>query len=426
MRKRWLPVLLAALVAVPVTAYGAGFSLYEQGGRALGSAGAFTARVGDVSGIFFNPAGLAQIENGELQLGTSLIYVTREFAGVNPYPGYGVHEESPKSLFYPSHVYWGQKVASGVTVGFGIYNPFGLTTEWENPDEFSGRFLSTKASLTPFYFNPTVAFELTPGLRMGVGLMAVHSSLELRRHVGQVNPQGKEPFMLDLGTVILKGSNDLDFGGTFGLQLDLGDRATMGVNYRSRVSIDYEGDADFTYAGSGTELEPEFGLLFPSDQDVSTALDYPAQLILGLAVQASSKLWVEADLGWTQWSSFDELPINFEDEDLSSVITENWKDAFFYRFGAEYALNADTDLRFGYYFDQTPQPTVAVSPLLPDGDRHGISLGLGKTWGALSADVFALVLIIPERDTEGLTRDGYDGKYSNGVQIAGLTFGYRY
>jgi long-subunit fatty acid transport protein len=83
-RVRRLPLLLAAFLALPTVAWGAGFSLYEQGARALGSAGAYTARVNDASGIYYNPAGLAKVESGEFQVGTSFIYVTREFAGVEP------------------------------------------------------------------------------------------------------------------------------------------------------------------------------------------------------------------------------------------------------------------------------------------------------------------------------------------------------
>ncbi len=424
-----LPLLLAVFLILPTVVWGAGFSLYEQGARALGSAGAYTARVGDASAIYYNPAGLAKLENGEFELGTSLIFVTREFAGKEPYPGYGVHEASPDAVFYPSHFYWAHRLTPGMVVGLGIYNPFGLTTEWDDPDVFSGRFLSTKASITPFYFNPTAAFSLGPRLRIGGGLMAVHSSLELRRHVGQANPaygNAEEPEVLDMGTVELNGSNDLDYGYTLGLQVDVTPEVTLGANYRSKVAITYEGDADFTFLGTGSALDPQLETIFPVDQDVSTDLDFPAVFVTALAVQLTPKFAVEGDLGWTQWSSFETLPLRFEDESLSKNLTEDWDDAFFFRVGAELQAKPDMQLRFGYYYDETPQPTEAVSPLLPDNNRHGISLGIGKTWGQISADLFGLYLVMPDRDTEGVNRDVYEGIYANNVEIVGLTLGYRY
>ncbi len=423
---RWLPLAAALVLLAPAAGWTAGFSLYEQGARALGSAGAYTARVSDPSAVFYNPAGLVGIEGGEFYAGVSGILVGREFAGVSPYPGYGVHETSPTSLFTPFHVYWGQRLGSDLAVGFGVYNPFGLTTEWDHPDDFSGRYVSTKASITPFFFTPTVALRLAPWLRVGAGLTAVHSSLELRRHVGQVNPRTTDPATLDLGRVKLNADNGLDYGGNFGLQVDLTRRMTLGFTYRSKVAIQYDGNADFTFTGTGTELDPQLQGLFPKDQGVSTNIDFPASFVAALAVSPSDRLTLEGDLGWTQWSSFQSLPIRFDDASLSQTLVENWDDAFFFRAGAEWALRPDLNLRFGYYYDQTPQPTESISPLLPDNDRHGLSVGIGKDWGRFRADAFALLLLIGDRDTEGVNRDGYEGTYSNGVQIAGVSLGYRY
>ena len=201
---------------------------------------------------------------------------------------------------------------------------------------------------------------------------------------------------------------------------------TLGANYRSKVAVTYDGDADFTFTGAGSALDPQLQTLFPVDQSVSTDLDFPAVFVTALGVQVSPKFSVEGDLGWTQWSSFKTLPLRFEDASLSKNLTENWDDAFFFRVGAELQARPDLQLRFGYYYDETPQPTEAVSPLLPDNNRHGISLGVGKSWGQFRADLFGLYLVMPDRETEGINRDGFEGTYANNVEIAGLTLGYRY
>lgn len=418
-------VVLAALV-FPQAGWGAGFGIYEQGGRALGMAGAYTARVGDASAIYFNPAGLAVIEHGSVQVGTSMIYVSREFAGTSPYPGDGTFAESPRQAFFPVHGYWGHRLGPDVVVGFGIYNPYGLTTEWKDPDTFSGRFISTRASLTPFYFNPVVALNLAPYMRIGVGVMAVHSSLKLNRHVGQPNPLG-DPGVLDLGKVELSGDNGLDYGVNLGLQFDVTDAVTVGANYRSGIEVDFDGDADFTFLGTGTPLDPQLRLVFPADQKVNTTLEYPMLFVFGLGVTPVSGLSLEGDLGWTQWSSFDRLAIQFEDDpSLNLALEENWDDAFFFRMGGEYAVNASTRLRLGYYYDETPQPTLTVSPILPDNNRHGLSAGVGKTWGKWGVDVFGLLLLMSDRGTDGINRDGFEGTYANGVQILGATVSYVY
>jgi len=428
-----LPILVlsvlpaAVLMIAPGRSLAAGYSLYEQSGRALGFAGAFVARANDASSIFFNPAGLARLDHGEIYAGTSLIIVSREFAGTAPFPGYGVEESSPDKVFAPSTFYWGHPVTEDFGVGFGFYSPYGLSTEWDNPEQFSGRFISTKASITPFYFNPAAALEVTPGVRLGAGLMAIYSSVELNRHIGMANPADVGPDVLDLGTVSLNGdTGGLQFGFNLGLQLDLGDRVTVGANYRSGVNLDFDGDANFTFLGTGSPLDPQLQPLFPKDQKVKTALPMPAMFVGALAVQVSPKVSVEADLGWTQWSDFDVLKLRFEDPSLNSDVVEQWDDALFIRTGAEIVLNPTYDLRLGYYYDDTPQNTAEVSPLLPDAIRHGLSAGIGWKHERWRADLFGLLLLTPERSTDGINRNGYEGNYATATQITGVSVGLSY
>lgn len=417
--------LVAVLLAVPCSGRGSGFSIYEQSARGMGAAGAYTARVADPSAIFYNPAGLAQIETGSVGLGSSLIFYQREFAGANPFPGDGVTEDAPNRVFYPSHAFWGHRLSSRVSAGFGIYSPFGLSTEWENPDSFSGRFISTKASLTPFYFNPCLALTASPRLRLGVGIMAVHSTIELNRHVGEPNPTG-DPGVLDMGTVSLSASNGLDFGVNLGFQFEVSDRIVVGGNFRSTIDVGFDGDADFTFEGTGTGLDPQLALVFPDDQSASTSLSLPDVLVLALAVVPREGWVIEGDVGWMGWSRLDRLNLRFADENLDFTLDEDWKDSFYYRFGVERRLDPHTEIRFGFYYDETPQPAKSAGPIIVDANRYGLSAGVGKSWAPWSADLFAMLLLARDRDTEGVNRDGYDGKYANGAQIVGVSVGYSY
>ena len=58
--------------------------------------------------------------------------------------------------------------------------------------------------------------------------------------------------------------------------------------------------------------------------------------------------------------------------------------------GLRWTPSPTSQWRFGYVFDETPQPEEAVSPLLPDADRNGITIGYGYT-GGLKADFAAHV-----------------------------------
>src|SRR6185295_6042968 len=136
-------VALAVLAAAPIHA--AGFSIFEQGTKAMGMAGAFTAQADDPSLLFHNAGGLAFVTERQISVGDTWIHgLKAEFDGAAPFPGPSYSAEQKKLSAFPPHVYYVQPINSTWKFGLGIETPFGLQTEWENPDQFAGRFLSTK------------------------------------------------------------------------------------------------------------------------------------------------------------------------------------------------------------------------------------------------------------------------------------------
>ncbi len=421
--------LLAAAAGVDL-ARAAGFSLYEQGARALGMAGAFTAQADDPSAIFFNPAGLAQIDDRELLLSPNLIRYEIEYSGVAPYPGFGVEEETKLKYFPPFAAYYGQGIHRKVAAGIGVYSPYGLEVEWAEPDTYTGRFISTKSRITPFYFVPTVAWAPSPTLRVGAGLAVVLSHVELRRNLSAFNPLDNRSE--DIGNVVLESHAASGVGFNAGLQWWPAERAKFGITFRSEVGIDYDGPATFTQRPTGN---PTFDAIvaasFPPDQAVATRVTFPAQGVFGFAFKPGRTVILEADFGYTWWSSFDRLDIEFSQTPANNIaVNQGWDDVFNLRVGGEYRKGGTSPWawRLGYYYDETPQPTESVGPLLPDGNRHGISAGAG--WRTRSAhtfvdtvDVYLLNVIVPDRSTEGVNRDNYNGTYSPNTLVAGFSVG---
>ena len=73
MRKKtwWFALVLAwgGLFHCPGLSFGSGFALYEAGARSSALAGAVVARADDLSAIFYNPAGITQLEGTQAQFG---------------------------------------------------------------------------------------------------------------------------------------------------------------------------------------------------------------------------------------------------------------------------------------------------------------------------------------------------------------------
>jgi long-chain fatty acid transport protein len=312
-----------------------------------------------------------------------------------------------------------------MVLGVGLHTPFGLRTQWANPNGFSGRFLSERADLKGFSINPTVGYKLADRLSVGLGLDIRLSSVSLRRRVPVINPFTQK--VVDAAEVQLDSKTDVAFGFNVGALAKLSDELSVGLHYRHKVKANYKGSAAFTRLPTGNaQLDAVLTNLLPSREPVTTAIEFPALVSGGVAW--SPRDWTfEADLDWYQWSTFRRLSIAFTGRpDLDEDVVENYADSWQYRLGLERRLSESFAVRGGYFFDQSPAPAASISPLLPDADRNGFALG--GTWkaGRFHADAAAWFLLSPERSTEGLNRDRYNGTYKSHAVTLGIFLGYAF
>jgi len=148
------------------------------------------------------------------------------------------------------------------------------------------------------------------------------------------------------------------------------------------VHVD-DGKAEFRQILTGIPGVDAYVLAnLPPDQGVSTVLRFPAMWSLGAAWSPKPEWTVEADFNFHEWSVFNDLPIVFEKapNPPNTNRVEDYEDSWQARTGAEYR-RGNLAYRAGYYFDKSPALLYAVTPLLPDADRHGLTLGLGWSLG---------------------------------------------
>jgi long-chain fatty acid transport protein len=419
-----LPLIPVLMALAPARAQAAGFALFEQGARGLGFAGAYTAQASDPSAIFHNPAGLAFLRGTQVYVGGTLVRPTSEFRGAAPFPGSSVTEEGNAGIAVPPAAYISHTLGERWAVGLGVNVPFGLTSSWEDPDRYTGRYISTRAELRGFSINPTLAWRAGERFALGAGLDLRLSSVKLFRRVPVVNPFTQRVF--DAAEVTLSSDTATGVGFNAGLLAKLTDGLSFGASYRHKVAIDYEGTADFLLRSSGNaQLDARVRQVLPEGAvPVTTSIEFPAFASVGVAYRWTR--WVvEADVNWYGWSSFDRLPLTLEGRpDLSEEILEEYDDSFQYRLGLERTLGDRWAVRAGYFFDESPSPPESVSPLLPDADRHGIALGLGFKSGSVTVDAGSWFILSPERSTEGVNRDQYNGTYRNRAFTLGVSVGY--
>lgn len=341
---RRLGTCLAAAFALAGAASGAGFSIYEHGAAATASAGAFIARANDPTAIFYNPAGIVGQKMG-VAIGTTLITTKTDFAGVSSL----LDAKMNSGFFYPSHVYAVAPIGP-VSVGLGIFSPFGLGTEW--PATYSGRNISTKAQIQSFYFNPAAGMKLGP-VSVAAGLQAVYASVELKRVAQKALPGLGS---VDVANLDLNGNNSLNYGFNLGLQFSPIQQVAVGASYRSKVKCEFEGTAKFTVTLPTTS--PYYAAVsaaLPASENVTASVTFPAIIGVGVAYTPVPALTVEADVVQMQWAVFDTLPITFTNAAyaaLNSKIPEDYGTSRSYRIGAEYRVkpNLVSRLRDSIHF----------------------------------------------------------------------------
>lgn len=425
MRRR---MTLTAGLAVAVLSFGAAqsahaaaFGIFEQGSKAMGMAGAFTAQANDPSAIFHNAGGVAFLDT-QFSTGATWIAVNgSRFNGAAPFPGPNATGQMEDLNAFPPHLYYVRKVNDTWRLGLGVLSPFGLQTEWQDKNNFSGRYVSLFGSLKVIDVNPMAAVQVTPNLGIGFGIVGRFSSVELERRVPSVNPF--TGLVTDIANIKLESDTDNGTGWNAGLLYKANDNVSFGLSYRSKVKVDYSGDARFTQISTGIpQLDAIVAgqLPFGAKQPVSTAIEFPDQASFGVALRLTHRLLMEVDANWTGWSSFDELPLTFDTQpQLSSVIPENYDDAYNYRIGFQLTTRTAASLRFGFVYDETPVPDESVGPLLPDNKRRGFTVGWGTPSGKLD---LALMYLDSGSRTTTTNRDGFNGTYETDAFLFGVTY----
>lgn len=400
MRIKKLPVLsrviMTAMAAmVPGVTMAAGFQLTEQSVTGLGRAFAGSAAIAeDATTIFFNPAGLTELEGTELMLGASVIILGADFdrevavdaTGQPLTGGEGGDVGKPGA---PPFLYFARPINDEWTFGLGVNAPFGLSTDYD-PD-WVGRYQGVYSNVTTLNLNPSLGWKINDNWSLGFGLNAMHMRVKLTNIVDYgivcynfVNPVtcnglGLNPQQHD-GYAEIEGDR-WGFGFNVGV-LWKNDATRIGLHYRSEIDHDLEGDARFENAPAVFTATHRF-----INQGIQADFTTPQTLSLSVAHDINEQFTISGDVTWTGWDSFEEIRVNFDNYDPETgsgqpptVQPENWKNVMRYSLGLDWRYDPKWTFRAGLAYDETPVSDETRTPRLPDADRTW--LALGASWQA--------------------------------------------
>jgi len=399
MKKRvFCSIAVVAILGTAPVSFGAGMKINEQGAKAMSMANAFTAQADDPSALYYNPAGIAYLKGAQFNLGSLTILVPQtQYEGTTGLSGTTqVSEKAKQDIFIAPTVYATYSMENlPVTLGLGINSIYPLAKSWDESSAFRNQIQNI--SIKPINFQPTVAYRFDDfNLAVAAGLDITYALVSLQKAAYVADPSNPGT-PAELGELGLDGTAT-NFGYNLGAKWKPLKQVSLGVAYRSEITLHIDGDANFlatSQAGAAaigqTAQFTSYNSRIRATSPVSTRITLPDSLALGVAWQPTESLTVEFDAERTGWSSLQQLDFKFDNAQFNSFNNKpdpkNWKDAWCYKLGTQYSYNKNLDLRAGYAYDTNPIPDSTLGPMLPDADRHNISLGTG-----LHKDNFSLDL----------------------------------
>ncbi len=393
-------VAVLTLSSAAPRARAAGIALDVQSGRGTGMAGAVTAMIDDSSAIFFNPAGIAQGKTLDVQIGDTIVMPLFQYTSPT-----GATTSNSFLPVPPFQIYASGGITDDLSIGIGVFTPFGLTLNW--PADWAGKSLITESQFATYDFNPTVAYKFGP-LRIGAGLQVVRATVDLQKAI--VTGQGDA--MTELG------AGAWGVGANGGVQFEaVKDYLMLGVQYRSAVKFDFDGNAHFS------NVPVNFQSVL-QDQPVTTSIVTPDTVQIGVASRPIKRLILDADVEWYGWAKFRSIDLTFPNNaSLNSTEPKNWNNTVNVHVGGEGTINESWKVRAGVLYDPTPSPDNTLLPDVPDASRLNLAVG-GSYYhrSGFHVDLGYQFLVAFKRSS---TAPQFMGTYSGIVNLVGISVGYR-
>ena len=376
-------IALAVLTLGHYNLNGLGFRIPNQDAEAIARGNAFVATADNPSAIYYNPAGIVQMEGHNVRVGAHVLTVESTYK--SPLGGKSDTKTGPQPV--PQLYYVNAPKGEPYAWGLGIYAPFGLALEWPDSSGFST--LGQEGELLYATVNPVLAWKLTDQLDIAFGPTINRGDLNLKQAVPLV-PGGQFEF----------DGNDTQLGFTLGLMYRPVEKWSFGLSYHSATTMDFKGS---------TQLNG----IAPSEFATAT-VDFPDFVKAGISYRPNPKWNIEVGLDWTDWDGLDTIVI---DQSVSgpALFPLNWKSSFLAHIGATRYLDDGYWVACGYFFSENSVTELNFNPLVPDTDLHVGSIGIGSGDGRWQWALSGQLITGPSRDVSGslpsLFGESADGNY---------------
>ena len=332
-------LLACAAALAPLSALALGIRIPDQDAAATARGEAFAATADNPSAIYYNPAGITQLDGQNIRLGFYGIDLGSHFKN-----GATSADTIEKVQAVPQLFYTAQPKSCPVTFGLGVYSPYGLALAWPKSTPFSP-FILSEGKITYITVNPVVAFKPLPTLSIAAGPTINYAEAWLR------------------GAALAFRGDDTAVGFNAGILWQPSEKHSFGLSYRHSTTMNFDGHVTFP----------------PSLHATSSGFNLPRNVVIGYSFRPTPDWNLEVDADWTDWDTLNTVSLKSAAPAVN--LPFNWHSSWYYEFGVTRQLPHGWSASAGYIYSENSVPDASFNPVVPDSDRHIFSLGVGRKAG---------------------------------------------
>ena len=344
--------------------------------------GAFVGLANDFSAVYYNPAGLSQMEAPNLAVFGSFILPK----GTYQFDLLGIDTETNSRVYPTGALGYFKPLSDKITVGVLAYMPCGAGADWNGNDLLllsDGVPFTWESQVGVMTVAPSISYKMSEQFSVGLSLNMNYGMLKVSKPgIGQYNE--------DL--------SGMAFNATIGAMFKPSDKFSIGVSFKTPYKVKLKGDATM----ANIDI-----LGLPNTSEMEREATFPLWLGAGIAVKPMDNLTITADVHFTNWKKLDKIPATL-DNVLWQLVLGNaldldlrWEDTVQLRFGLEYMFSEAFALRAGFYTDPGPSPLSTQNFLLPSIDYNVAALGFSFNTGKINID-FAVEYLMGDERVVGL------------------------
>ncbi|MBI3415386.1 MAG: TonB-dependent receptor [Verrucomicrobia bacterium] len=370
------------------------------GARAMSLGGADVAWAGDALGAMsLNPAGLGFLKDTSLDVSFAGALLDAKFTNPVNRDGYlknSLGGLADAALAIPVG-------STPVTLGLGVIPDSLLSANWRYTDAPGGL-----DGVTSYGFQKHHSEIILLRTALGAGV-ALGEKISVGASLGVVYNRNtlqspyifqEQPALRGAKTLLDLGTDGFGVNGNFGVLFRPHPDWQIGLAYRTETRIRSHGEASGNAGVQLKSLGGLFALARPDfHYDAEVVNTFPQMISGGVSWRAHPRLRLTTQVDWVNWhDAFDRVRIKLSNGDnadlnglaggnsLEDSAPLNWKDAFVYRAGVDFAVSENFHLRGGYSYGRNPVPAETLTPLTAAIAEHTFTAGIGFTRGRYQID----------------------------------------